>query len=333
MYSLFKSALFQINPEAAHDLTINSLQILGHCLGALRPMQGRACEVAGLRFANPIGLAAGLDKDAQAVSGLSRLGFGHLEVGTVTPRAQSGNPKPRVFRLEKDTALINRLGFNNAGIDALVARLSKQNYQGVIGVNIGKNKDTPNDAAYRDYVTCIKKAAPVADYISVNISSPNTPGLRDLAGANTILDVIKPVLEARSDLKNRKGAYLPVFVKLAPDFGDADLKQVLEVLKEASIDAVILTNTTVSRDGLLSPHCEEAGGLSGAPLAVRAEHCLKIATETLEGSLPIISVGGVMSGEDACRRLELGASLVQLYTGLIYRGPGLVKDAIRQTRC
>ena len=223
--SLFRSALFQINPEAAHDLTINSLQILGHCLGALRPMQGRACEVAGLRFANPIGLAAGLDKDAQAVSGLSRLGFGHLEVGTVTPRAQSGNPKPRVFRLEKDTALINRLGFNNAGIDALVARLSKQNYQGVIGVNIGKNKDTPNDAAYQDYVTCIKKAAPVADYISVNISSPNTPGLRDLAGANTILDVIKPVLEARSDLKNRRGAYLPVFVKLAPDFGDADLKQ------------------------------------------------------------------------------------------------------------
>ena len=333
MYSLFKSALFQINPEAAHDLTINSLQILGHCLGALRPMQGRACEVAGLRFANPIGLAAGLDKDAQAVSGLSRLGFGHLEVGTVTPRAQSGNPKPRVFRLEKDTALINRLGFNNAGIDALVARLSKQNYQGVIGVNIGKNKDTPNDAAYRDYVTCINKAAPVADYISVNISSPNTPGLRDLAGANTILDVIMPVLEARSDLKNRKGAYLPVFVKLAPDFGDADLKQVLEVLKEASIDAVILTNTTVFRDGLLSAHCEEVGGLSGAPLAVRAEYCLKVATETLEGSLPIISVGGVMSGEDACRRLELGASLVQLYTGLIYRGPGLVKDAIRQTRC
>ena len=333
MYSLFKSAFFQINPEVAHDLTINSLQILGHCLGALKPMQGRACEFAGLRFANPIGLAAGLDKDAQAVSGLSRLGFGHLEVGTVTPRAQSGNPKPRVFRLEKDTALINRLGFNNAGIDALVARLSKQNYQGVIGVNIGKNKETPNDAAYRDYVTCIKKAAPVADYISVNISSPNTPGLRDLGGANTILDVIKPVLEARSDLKNRKGAYLPVFVKLAPDFGDADLEQVLEVLKEASIDAVILTNTTVSRDGLLSPHREEAGGLSGAPLAVRAEHCLKVATETLEGSLPIISVGGVMSGEDACRRLELGASLVQLYTGLIYQGPGLVKDAIRQTRC
>ncbi len=296
-------------------------------------MQGRACEVAGLRFANPIGLAAGLDKDAQAVSGLSRLGFGHLEVGTVTPRAQSGNPKPRVFRLEQDTALINRLGFNNAGIDALVARLSKQNYQGVIGVNIGKNKETPNDAAYRDYVTCIKKAAPVADYISVNISSPNTPGLRDLAGANTILDVIKPVLEARSDLKNRKGEYLPVFVKLAPDFRDANLRQVLEVLKEASIDAVILTNTTVSRDGLLSAHCEEVGGLSGAPLAMRAEHCLKVATETLEGSLPIISVGGVMSGEDASRRLELGASLVQLYTGLIYRGPGLVKDAIRQTRC
>ena len=333
MYSLFKSALFRINPEAAHDLTINSLQMLGQCLGAVGPIPGRSCVIAGLQFSNPIGLAAGLDKDAQAVSGLSRLGFGHLEVGTVTPRAQSGNPKPRVFRLEEDNALINRLGFNNAGIDALVDRLTDQTYEGVIGVNIGKNKETPNDAAYRDYVICIKKAAPVTDYISVNISSPNTPGLRDLAEAGTILDVIKPVLEARSDLKNRKSAYLPVFVKLAPDFFDAGLRSVLEALKETSVDGVILTNTTVSRDGLLSPHRGEAGGLSGAPLTVQAEHCLKLATETLEGSLPIISVGGVMSGEDASRRLELGALLVQLYTGLIYRGPGLVKDAIRQTRC
>ena len=333
MYSLFKSALFRINPEAAHDLTINSLQMLGQCLGAAGPMPGRRCAIAGLQFSNPIGLAAGLDKDAQAVPGLSRLGFGHLEVGTVTPRAQSGNPKPRVFRLEEDNALINRLGFNNAGIDALVDRLTDQTYEGVIGVNIGKNKETPNDAAYRDYVICIKKAAPVTDYISVNISSPNTPGLRDLAEAGSILDVIKPVLEARSDLKNRKSAYLPVFVKLAPDFFDAGLRSVLEALKETSVDGVILTNTTVSRDGLLSPHRGEAGGLSGAPLTVQAEHCLKLATETLEGSLPIISVGGVMSGEDASRRLELGALLVQLYTGLIYRGPGLVKDAIRRTRC
>lgn len=332
MYSLIKPALFRINPEAAHDLTINSLKALGQCLGPSAPEEGRPCEIAGLRFKNSIGLAAGLDKDGVAVSGFSRLGFGHLEVGTVTPRPQPGNPKPRVFRLEEDAGLINRFGFNNHGVDALVERLQNHPYQGIIGVNIGKNKDTPNEEAHLDYVACIQKAAAVCDYITINVSSPNTPGLRDLAEARKILDVVLPVLEARSDLHNRKDGYLPVFVKLAPDFEDQDLIQVLEALKRTQADGVILTNTTLNREGLRSNFREQSGGLSGAPLTTKAEHCLRIAIDALEATLPVISVGGVMSGDDAKRRLELGAQLVQLYTGLIYRGPVLVRDAIRMTR-
>ena len=332
MYSLIKPALFRINPEAAHDLTINSLKVLGQCLGPLVPEEGRPCEIAGLQFKNSIGLAAGLDKDGVAVSGFSRLGFGHLEVGTVTPRPQPGNPKPRVFRLEEDAGLINRFGFNNHGVDALVERLQNHPYQGIIGVNIGKNKDTLNEEAHLDYVACIQKAAAVCDYITINVSSPNTPGLRDLAEARKILDVVAPVLEARTDLHNRKDGYLPVFVKLAPDFEDQDLIQVLEALKRTQADGVILTNTTLNREGLRSNFREQSGGLSGAPLTAKAEHCLRIAIDALEATLPVISVGGVMSGDDAKRRLELGAQLVQLYTGLIYRGPVLVRDAIRMTR-
>src|SRR6056300_740851 len=282
---------------------------MGQCLGASTPIQGRSCEVAGLRFANPIGLAAGLDKNAVAVSGFSRLGFGHIEVGTVTPRAQPGNPKPRVFRLERDRGLINRFGFNNDGIDALVARLTNHPYAGIIGVNIGKNKNTPNETAHEDYVHCLQKAAAVSDYITINVSSPNTPGLRDLADADKILDVVAPVLEAR-----------------------AGLQKVLEALKLSAADGVILTNTTIRREGSSGRHQAEVGGLSGAPLSMQSEHCLQVAVAALEGALPVISVGGVMSGDDAQRRLELGASLVQIYTGLIYRGPQLVKDAIRVTR-
>ena len=333
MYSLIKPALFQIDPESAHDLTIRSVKALGRYLGHSCPVKGQYCEIAGLKFNNPIGLAAGLDKNGEAVSGFSRLGFGHIEVGTVTPRPQPGNPRPRVFRLEEDSGLINRFGFNNLGIDAMVEQLQGHPYQGIIGVNIGKNKDTPNQVAHSDYVTCIQKAACVCDYITINVSSPNTPGLRDLAQAEKILDVISPVLEARADLKNRRGGYVPVFVKLAPDFADQDFLKVLEALKRTKADAVILTNTTLDRTKLMSRYRNEIGGLSGAPLTSKSEHCLKFALNVLEATLPIISVGGVMSGEDAKRRIELGAKLVQLYTGLIYRGPGLVRDAIRMTRC
>lgn len=333
MYSLIKPALFRIDPESAHDLTIQSLKTVGQCFGPSTPLAGRPCEIAGLQFKNAIGLAAGLDKNGVAISGFSRLGFGHIEVGTVTPRPQPGNPKPRVFRLTEDAGLINRFGFNNLGIDALVRELVDHPYQGVIGVNIGKNKDTPNESAHTDYVTCVQKAAPVCDYITINVSSPNTPGLRDLADAGKILDVVAPVLDARSHLKNRKNNYLPVFVKLAPDFEDADLVQVLEALKRTEADGVILTNTTLDRTGLVSRHRDETGGLSGTPLTQKSEHCLKLAVDVLGETLPLISVGGVMSGDDAKRRIEIGAKLVQIYTGLIYRGPALAKDAIRMTRC
>ena len=333
MYSLIKPALFRIDPESAHDLTIQSLKTVGQCFGPSAPLAGRPCEIAGLQFKNAIGLAAGLDKNGVAISGFSRLGFGHIEVGTVTPRPQPGNPKPRVFRLTEDAGLINRFGFNNLGIDALVRELVDHPYQGVIGVNIGKNKDTPNESAHTDYVTCIQKAAAVCDYITINVSSPNTPGLRDLADAGKILDVVSPVLDTRAHLKNRKDNYLPVFVKLAPDFEDADLVQVLEALKRTEADGVILTNTTLDRTGLVSRHRDETGGLSGTPLTQKSEHCLKLAVEVLGETFPLISVGGVMSGDDAKRRIEIGAKLVQIYTGLIYRGPALVKDAVRMTRC
>jgi len=333
VYSLIKPALFRIDPESAHDLTIQSLKTVGQCFGPSAPLAGRPCEIAGLQFKNAIGLAAGLDKNGVAISGFSRLGFGHIEVGTVTPRPQPGNPKPRVFRLTEDAGLINRFGSNNLGIDALVRELVDHPYQGVIGVNIGKNKDTPNESAHTDYVTCIQKAAAVCDYITINVSSPNTPGLRDLADAGKILDVVSPVLDTRAHLKNRKDNYLPVFVKLAPDFEDADLVQVLEALKRTEADGVILTNTTLDRTGLVSRHRDETGGLSGTPLTQKSEHCLKLAVEVLGETFPLISVGGVMSGDDAKRRIEIGAKLVQIYTGLIYRGPALVKDAVRMTRC
>lgn len=331
MYSVLKPALFALDPERAHDLTIHSLRTLGSALGSRPPMAGRSVQIAGLQFANPIGLAAGLDKDGEAVSGFSRLGFGHLEVGTVTPRPQPGNPQPRVFRLTEDRGLINRFGFNNAGVEALVSRLDGHPYTGILGVNIGKNKDTDNASAHEDYVFCLKHAAPVCDYITVNVSSPNTPGLRDLADAERILDVIKPVLDARVNLSNRRGARLPIFVKLAPDFADDDLARVLEALMAVEIDAVILTNTTLARDGLKSRQGVEVGGLSGAPLTKRSTHCLRVADSVIAGRLPIISVGGIMSVSDCQSRLALGASLVQLYTGLIYQGPGLVKAAIRGT--
>lgn len=328
MYSLLRPALFALDAERAHDVTLGALSALGRMLGPSHPRTGRAVSICGLQFENPVGLAAGLDKDATAVSGFARLGFGHLEVGTVTPRPQPGNPKPRVFRLTDDQALINRFGFNNQGIDALVARLRDHTYQGVLGVNIGKNKDTENAQAASDYVACLVKAAPVADYVTVNLSSPNTPGLRALADPEHILSVLGPVLAARETLQNRRGSPLPVWVKLAPDFEDAVLVEVLEQLVQVGADAVILTNTTLTRDGLKSRAREEAGGLSGAPLASRAEACLRLAVATLGDRLPVVSVGGVMSSADCARRLQAGARLVQLYTGLIYRGPFLVKECI-----
>lgn len=330
MYQVIKPALFALDPETAHDWTLGSMSLAGRLLGPGAPLPGRKVHIAGLEFANPVGLAAGLDKNAEAVSGLSQLGFGHIEVGTVTPQPQPGNPKPRIFRLKQDRALINRFGFNNLGIDALVKRLEDHPYPGILGVNIGKNKVTDNQAAYQDYVTCLKRAQGVCDYVTVNVSSPNTPGLRDLADASRIVDVVRPVLDARG--RNRKGQLLPIFVKLAPDFNDTDLEQVLEALVLLQVDGVILTNTTLDRTGLKSARKSETGGLSGRPLDQRAEHCLRLASAHLSGRLPIISVGGIMSADTAQKRLALGAHLIQVYTGLIYQGPRLIRTIVEHTR-
>lgn len=332
MYQLIRPILFCLDGERTHDLALASLRRFGALRGPKDPVSGCGVDLFGLHFANPIGLAAGLDKNADAVSGLSQFGFGHIEVGTVTPRAQLGNPKPRLFRLIEDRALINRFGFNNDGVDAMVSRLAGHPYVGVLGVNIGKNKDTPNSSAVEDYLTCLNAVAPVADYVTVNVSSPNTPGLRDLASPGAIKSILSPLSEARHSLANRRGQHLPLLVKLAPDFSDDGLVSVLETIQQTGIDGVILTNTTLERDGVLSRHASEQGGLSGAPLAKKSRHALALAIEILGDSLPVISVGGILDGEEARTRLAMGARLVQLYSGLIYRGPQLVLEAIDATR-
>jgi len=332
MYQLLRPFIFCLDGERAHDLAIASMQRLGRLRGVQSPLAGQSVDLFGLHFANPVGLAAGLDKNAEAVAGLSHLGFGHIEVGTVTPRPQPGNPKPRLFRLTDDQALINRFGFNNDGVDALVARLVAHPYAGVLGVNIGKNKDTPNESAVEDYLCCLRAVACVADYVTINVSSPNTPGLRDLSSADAIMDLLQPLVVARHALANRRGQRLPLLVKLAPDFSDGALVSVLQAIQDCGVDGVILTNTTLSRDGLISQSAREQGGLSGAPLATKARHALAIARDVLGDALPIISVGGIMDGEEARVRLVMGARLVQVYSGLIYRGPRLIKEAVDATR-
>jgi dihydroorotate dehydrogenase len=332
MYQLLRPFIFCLDGERAHDLAIASMQRLGRIRGVQAPLAGQSVDLFGLHFANPVGLAAGLDKNAEAVAGLSHLGFGHIEVGTVTPRPQPGNPKPRLFRLTDDQALINRFGFNNDGVDALVARLTAHPYAGVLGVNIGRNKDTPNESAVEDYLCCLRAVAYVADYVTINVSSPNTPGLRDLSSADAIMDLLQPLVVARHALANRRGQRLPLLVKLAPDFSDEALVSVLQAIQDCGVDGVILTNTTLSRDALISQSAREQGGLSGAPLATKARHALAIARAALGDALPIISVGGIMDGEEARVRLVMGARLVQVYSGLIYRGPRLIKEAVDATR-
>ena len=332
MYSILNQILFATDPEWAHDFTISFLSKAGKIFGPSAPLDGRIVKFAGLEFKNAIGLAAGLDKNAVAISGLSMFGFGHIEVGTVTPKPQSGNSKPRLFRLVEDRGLINRFGFNNDGIDVLAKRLDAHPFKGILGVNIGKNKTTSNDEAARDYLICLKRSANVCDYVTVNVSSPNTPGLRNLASADKILDLIKPLIDCRHNLRNRRGGHLPLFVKLSPDFGDDDLCYVLEALVSNGIDGVVLTNTTVERVNLNNKNRKEAGGLSGAPLAPKSEHCLRVASKYLSGSLPIISAGGIMSPDCCLKRLKLGASLVQIYSGVVYNGPKFVRMAIEKTK-
>ena len=331
-YSLARAGLFALDPERAHDLTLFGLETATR-FGAPRLWAApppAPVRVMGIDFPNPVGLAAGLDKDGVAIRGLAALGFGFIEIGTVTPRPQAGNPVPRMFRLRERQALINRMGFNNAGVESLVGRLAHLRYDGVLGINIGKNKDTPTDRAAADYRYCLNRVYPFASYLVVNLSSPNTPGLRDLQFGRELEALLDTVLEERDQCAQRFQKRVPLAVKIAPDIEDEHLPALVDRLIRFGIDAVVATNTTTSRVGVEGvAHAGEAGGLSGAPLAESANHVLGEVSRLVAGRMAIIGVGGVMDGAGAARKRALGADLVQIYTGLIYRGPGLIAESVR----
>jgi dihydroorotate dehydrogenase len=335
-YSLARPFLFGLDPEHAHEVTLASLARLQNtplqCVWAQRRIQDPV-EVAGLAFPNRIGLAAGLDKNGRCIDGLGAMGFGFIEVGTVTPKAQPGNPKPRMFRLPEAQALINRLGFNNDGLDAFIANVKRARFQrqgGILGLNIGKNAATPIERAVDDYLLCLDGVYPHADYVTVNISSPNTKNLRALQ-SDTALDALLSAVQARKlQLAKQHGRRVPVFVKIAPDLDEAQVAVIATTLKRNSIDGVIATNTTIEREAVrLLRHGDEAGGLSGAPVFEASNRVISQLRRLLGAGYPIIGVGGVMSAADAQAKIAAGADLVQVYTGFIYHGPALIESAAR----
>lgn len=329
-YHLLRKILFTFSAETSHDLSLEWLSALNR-LGLLSPfvspVVNQPVEVMGIQFPNAVGLAAGLDKNADHLDALGALGFGFVEVGTVTPRPQPGNPKPRLFRLTEQQAIINRMGFNNKGLAHLVERVRKSRFTGPIGINIGKNFDTPVDQANDDYLKGLRAAYTHAAYITVNVSSPNTPGLRDLQfgdALNRLLDAIK---EEQGSLAKEHGRYVPIAIKIAPDMNDEDTRQAALALKARDFDAVIATNTTLDRDAVQgSPFAQEAGGLSGAPLTEKSTRMIELLYAELGQQVPIIGVGGIMCGDDAAAKIAAGAKLVQVYSGFIYRGPALIRE-------
>lgn len=331
LYSLARNALFQLDAERAHELTLHLLSRLPAVAGAFMGCKRieAPVQLMGLRFPNRVGLAAGLDKNGECLAAWERFGFGFVEVGTVTPRAQPGNPRPRMFRLPEHEALINRLGFNNHGMEALAARLerTRKAYTGVLGINIGKNADTPIERAADDYVLCLNRLHRYADYITVNISSPNTKNLRDLQSDVALDALLAAVGRARKALAQSEGRQVPVLVKIAPDLPDAALPALVELSRRHGMDGLIATNTTLAREAVASHvHAAEAGGLSGLPLAARAEAVLWQLRAIAGPNFPLIGVGGLGSAEDAVNRRAAGADLVQIYTGFIYQGPPLVRE-------
>ncbi len=332
-YAFARPLLFGLDAETAHELTIAGLRHFACLLPTTTATIGPLVSVMGLDFPNRVGLAAGLDKNGEAIDGLAKLGFGHLEIGTVTPRPQPGNPKPRLFRLPAKQALINRMGFNNHGVDALLENVKRAKYRGILGINIGKNADTPIARAAEDYLLCLDKVYPHASYVTVNISSPNTQNLRQLQGQSE-LDALLFALKARqTELADRHGRYVPLALKIAPDLEREQITGIADALRRHHLDAVIATNTTVSRDGVAGePDATQAGGLSGAPLFERATAVVATLARALAGELPIIAVGGITDGNRAAAKLAAGAELVQIYSGLIYRGPELVSECLRATK-
>jgi dihydroorotate dehydrogenase len=360
MYPFFRSYLFRLDPETAHTLTLNLLRITG----AIPPLnwilsqsfrsRSKPVTAFGLTFKNPVGLAAGYDKDALALRGLAALGFGHLEVGTVTPLPQPGNPRPRIFRLVEDEAVINSMGFPSRGSEFVQTRLNFNLRSGwvervigfaprraqrksyplgrgsatLLGINLGKNKSTPNEEAVFDYLALLQNFAPFADYLTINVSSPNTAGLRDLQGRAALESLLTQLHEQRLLEQKKLEKRIPLLVKLAPDLTHSELDEAVDVVLSTRMDGIIATNTTLERSGLRSNHRNESGGLSGSPLRMRSEEVLQKVVRRVNNAIPIISAGGIMTPEDAKRRLDLGATLIQLYTGLIYRGPGLVRRIV-----
>jgi len=358
MYPFFRKYLFKLESETVHQLTLNAVRFAGWLppsrwmLQLIYSAPSKPVHAFGLDFKNPIGLAAGYDKDAVAVLGLAALGFGHIEVGTVTPLPQKGNPKPRVFRLIEDEAIINRLGFPSRGTEFVQERLNPgltpnwlERFIGfgprkkkatrkpikdfILGINLGKNKSTPNEEAVFDYLALLQNFAPLADYLTINVSSPNTEGLRRLQARDALEDLLKNLHQQRLIEQKQLERRVPLLVKLAPDLSDQELDDAVDVILRTSMDGIIATNTTIERVGLRSSHRNEDGGLSGKPLKAQSEAMLQKIVQRVNGQIAVVSVGGIMNPEDAKRRLDMGAALIQIYTGMIYFGPGMVKAIAR----
>ncbi len=324
LYALARPLLFALEPETAHRLTLRLAGLYGLVAPKVPAVPVRAM---GLEFPNPVGLAAGLDKNGEHIDALAALGFGFIEVGTVTPRPQAGNPRPRMFRLTRARALVNRLGFNNAGVEQLLSNVARAGWRGILGINIGRNFDTPAERSPDDYASCLERVYATASYVTVNVSSPNTPDLRDLQQERNLNHLLSRLAALREQLADRHGKRVPLALKVSPDLEDAQIQGIADAVRRHRIDAVIATNTSIEREGVAGePHAGEAGGLSGAPIRALATRILASFASRLKGEVALIGAGGIMSGADAREKYLTGASLVQLYTGLVYRGPGLIAE-------
>ena len=333
LYPLVRPLLFSLDAELAHHVTLKLLKLSNQwgLSGLSKPdSTAKPTQVMGLTFSNPLGLAAGLDKNGDYIDALAALGFGFIEIGTVTPRPQPGNPKPRLFRLPEHQAIINRMGFNNLGIDHLLQQVQSSDYRGILGINIGKNADTPIEKATEDYLIGLRKSYPVASYITINISSPNTKNLRQLQQGDEIKYLLEALKKEQSSLQVQHGKYTPIAVKIAPDLDTEEIAHIAQLLLEFELDGVIATNTTVARDKVQGhKYSNESGGLSGAPVKDSSTQVVKVLAAELQNKLPIIAAGGILSSEDAQEKVQAGASLIQIYSGLIYKGPQLIEDILR----
>lgn len=331
MYNLIRPWLFRQDPEKTHELTLGILRKWHRTPLSFfwkQNLPTKPVRVMGIDFPNPVGLAAGLDKNAECIDAFAQMGFGFIEVGTVTPLAQPGNDKPRLFRLVEDEAIINRMGFNNHGVDELLENVKASSYKGVLGINIGKNKNTPEENAIDDYLICLKKVYPYADYVTINISSPNTPGLRNLQHGSSLDGLLSALKKSQLALAEQYSRYVPLVVKIAPDLDENEVEIMAQSLLKNKMDGVIATNTTLSRDGLQDKQAGQAGGLSGKPLQDKSTRIIELLCKTLQRQIPVIGVGGIDSAESAKAKLTAGASLVQVYTGFIYQGPALIRSIV-----